>query len=88
MATAVDYDVLRKSALKYMWMQNRDWIQMAEGGEPLFMVDGDGVEVTDSTGKTWIDVNGGYNSVNAGYGRTEIAEAAYEQMVKLSYFPW
>ena len=51
------------------------------------MVEGNGVRVTDSDGKTWIDVNGGYNSVNIGYGRTEIADAAYEQMIKLPYFP-
>ena len=86
MVTA-DYDVLRQHALKYLWMQNRDWIQMAEEGDPAMMVGGQGVEVVDSNGKTWIDVNGGYNSVNVGYGRTEIAEAAYEQMVKINYFP-
>ena len=82
-----DYEVLRQHALSYLWMHNRDWIQMAEEGDPIMMVGGQGVEVVDSNGKTWIDVNGGYNSVNVGYGRTEIAEAAYEQMVKISYFP-
>ena len=61
--------------------------QMAEEGEPQIIVEGSGIKVTDSEGKEWIDVNGGYNSVNAGYGRAEIGEAAYEQMVKLSYFP-
>ena len=43
--------------------------------------------VTDSEGKTWIDVHGGYGSVNLGYGRPEIAEAVREQMLKISYFP-
>ena len=82
-----DYDALRQHALSYLWMHNRDWIQMAEEGDPVMMVGGQGVEVVDSNGKTWIDVNGGYNSVNVGYGRTEIAKAAYEQMVKINYFP-
>ena len=53
----------------------------------MVVVDGHGVKVTDSEGKTWIDVNGGYASVNVGYGRTEIAEAAYEQVRQLTYVP-
>ena len=87
MVTTTDYEALRQTSLKYLWMHNRDWVQMAEEGDPLFMVEGKGVRVTDSEGRTYLDVNGGYNSVNVGYGRTEIAEAAYEQMLKLTYFP-
>jgi adenosylmethionine-8-amino-7-oxononanoate aminotransferase len=68
-------------------MHDRDWVQMAEEGGPLVVVEGDGIRVTDSDGKSWIDVNGGYASVNIGYGRTEIAEAVREQMLRLSYFP-
>ena len=82
MVTISDSEALRRSSLKYLWMHNRDWTQMAEDGEPRIMVGGEGVRVTDSDGNSWIDVNGGYNSVNAGYGRTEIADAAYEQMKK------
>ena len=87
MVTATDYEALRQASLKYQWMHNRDWIQMAEEGEPTVMVAGEGVRVTDSEGRSYIDVNGGYNSVNVGYGRTEIAEAAYEQMLRITYFP-
>ena len=87
MTTLTDSEALREASLKYLWMHSRDWTQMAEEGEPLIMVEGKGVRVTDSEGRSWIDVNGGYNSVNIGYGRTEIAEAAYEQMLKLPYFP-
>ena len=87
MTTTAENESLRQASLKHLWMHNRDWTQMAEEGDPLIMVEGKGIRVTDSDGKTWIDVNGGYNSVNIGYGRTEIAEAAYEQMLKLPYFP-
>ena len=87
MVTATDSEALRQASLRYLWMHNRDWVQMAEEGEPLIMAEGHGVKVTDSEGRTWIDVNGGYNSVNVGYGRTEIADAAYEQMLKITYFP-
>ena len=87
MAIDTNTQSLRDTSYRYLWMHNRDWVQMAEEGDPLIMVEGNGVRVTDSDGKSWIDVNGGYNSVNVGYGRTEIADAAYEQMVKISYFP-
>lgn len=82
-----DIETLRQSALDHLWMHSRDWIEMAEEGGPIIAVEGDGVRVTDSEGRSYIDVNGGYMSVNVGYGRTEIAEAAREQMLKLSYFP-
>lgn len=78
---------LRRTSLRYLWMHNRDWTQMAEEGEPQIIETGQGVRVTDSEGRSWIDVNGGYNSVNVGYGRAEIGRAAYEQMRRLSYFP-
>ena len=78
---------LRRAALDYLWMHNSGWIEMAELGQPVIMVEGDGIRVKDSEGRTWIDPNGGYVSVNVGYGRTEIAEAAREQMRKLSFQP-
>lgn len=68
-------------------MHNRSWIDMAEHGEPVIMVEGDGIRVKDSEGRTWIDPNGGYVSVNVGYGRAEIAEAAREQVRRLSFQP-
>ncbi len=80
-------EALRQSSVRYLWMHNRDWIQMAEEGEPMIAVEGNGVRIVDSEGNSWIDVNGGYNSVNVGYGRQEIADAAYEQMNRIAYFP-
>ena len=87
MTAASTTDELRKASNRHLWMHNGDWVQMAEEGGPLVVVDGQGIRVTDSDGRSWIDVNGGYASVNVGYGRSEIAEAAYEQMKRLSYFP-
>ena len=86
MTSTIESDSLKESALKYLWMHNLDWTQMAEQGNPPIIVGAKGTKVTDSEGKIWIDVNGGYNSVNVGYGRTEIVEAAYEQMLKITYF--
>ena len=87
MAVASDAEAVRRASLKYQWMHGRDWVQMAEEGDPMIAVEGEGVRITDSEGRSWIDVNGGYNSVNVGYGRREIAEAAYEQMRRITYFP-
>ncbi len=87
MTTTHDTESLRRSALEHVWMHSRDWVQMAEEGGPTIVVEGKGVRVVDSDGNSWIDVNGGYSSVNIGYGRTEIADAAREQMRKLAYFP-
>ena len=80
-------EALRRASLDYLWMHNRSWIDMAERGEPIIMVEGDGIRVKDSDGRAWLDPNGGYVSVNVGYGRTEIAEAAREQMRKLAFQP-
>ena len=87
MAHQSDAETLRQKSRQYLWMHNRDWLQMAEEGEPMIAVQGDGVRITDFEGNRWIDVNGGYNSVNVGYGRHEIANAAFEQMNRLPYFP-
>ena len=83
----VDTDTVQRAAARHLWPAGRDWTRMAEEGGPDVIVDGHGVKVVDSTGKTWIDVNGGFASVNVGYGRTEIADAAYEQMRRLAFFP-
>ena len=87
MAREVNTESLRQKSHQYLWMHNRDWLQMAEEGEPMIAVEGDGVRITDIEGNRWIDVNGGYNSVNVGYGRHEIADAAFEQMNRIAYFP-
>ena len=87
MVETYDTQALRESSLRYQWMHNRDWTEMAEEGDPVVMVKGQGVRVTDSTGKTWLDAHGGYTSVHVGYGRDEIAYAAYEQLKRVTFFP-
>ncbi len=88
MTQKLEIDDLRNKSTRHLWMHNRDWITMAEEGDPMIAVEGEGVRIIDAEGRSYIDVNGGYNSVNVGYGRQEIAEAAYEQMTQLSYFPY
>ena len=58
-----------------------------ETADPRIIVEGKGIRVWDATGKEYIDaVSGAVWTVNVGYGRTSIAEAISEQLVKLNYF--
>ena len=50
------------------------------------IVKGDGVWLTDSTGKRYLDGMAGLWCTNVGHGRAEIAEAAFEQMKELAYY--
>ncbi|PSL42948.1 adenosylmethionine-8-amino-7-oxononanoate aminotransferase [Salsuginibacillus halophilus] len=47
----------------------------------------DGAWITDIDGNQILDGMAGIWCVNAGYGRKAIADAAYEQMLKLPYYP-
>lgn len=48
---------------------------------------GKGTTVVDAEGREYLDAYAGLWNVNVGYGRREIAEAVYEQMLQLSYYP-
>lgn len=47
---------------------------------------GKGVRIQDHLGNQFIDAFAGLYCVNIGYGRTEVAEAMYEQAKKLAYY--
>lgn len=58
-----------------------------ETSDPRIIVEGKGMRVWDQKGKEHLDaVSGGVWTVNVGYGRTEIADAVRDQLVKLNYF--
>ena len=55
--------------------------------DPLVIVEGSGMRVSDINGKTYLDaVSGGLWTVNVGYGRESIAKAVHDQLVKMCYF--
>ena len=58
-----------------------------ERNPPKRMDTAAGCYVTDSDGKEYLDGVSGLWCVNVGYGRKELAEAAHQQLVELSYFP-
>ena len=58
-----------------------------ETNDPRIIVEGRGMRVWDQKGKEHLDaVSGGVWTVNVGYGRTEIADAVRDQLVKMNYF--
>ncbi|SFE56717.1 Adenosylmethionine-8-amino-7-oxononanoate aminotransferase [Alteribacillus iranensis] len=47
----------------------------------------EGAWITDSDGNKYLDGMAGLWCVNAGYGRKELADVAYEQLMEMPYFP-
>lgn len=58
---------------------------LAERGVRV-MVKGEGIYLWDSEGKRIIDGMSGLWCVNVGYGRRELADAAYRQMMQMPYY--
>ncbi len=54
---------------------------------PMMVESADGAWVTDASGERYLDGMSGLWCVNVGYGREELARAAYDQLVKLPYYP-
>jgi taurine-pyruvate aminotransferase len=54
---------------------------------PMVVAEAEGAWITDIDGNRYLDGMAGMWSVNAGYGREELARAAYEQLKTMSYYP-
>ena len=58
-----------------------------ESSDPMIIVEGHGIRVTDSKGNEFLDaVSGGLWTVNVGYGRETIAKAVHDQLMTMPYF--
>ena len=58
-----------------------------ESVDPRVFVQGKGMALWDATGREFLDaLSGGVWTVNVGYGRTSIADAIRDQLVRLNYF--
>ncbi|MBD3107719.1 aspartate aminotransferase family protein [Bacillus sp. AGMB 02131] len=76
-----DVDLLTKDE-KYVWHSMKPYSPNAT----MIIEEAKGSWVTDEKGNKYLDGMAGLWCVNVGYGRTELAEAAYEQLKKLAYF--
>ena len=55
--------------------------------DPRVFVEGKGMRLWDALGREYLDgVSGGVWTVNVGYGRTSIADAVRDQLIKLNYY--
>lgn len=68
---------------KYVWHSMRPY----QPESTMVVEEADGVWITDSNGKRYLDAMAGLWCVNVGYGRKELAQAAYDQLVKMPYYP-
>ena len=53
----------------------------------LVITGGQGSTIVDADGSTYLDAMAGLWCVNIGYGRTELAQVAAEQMQQIAYYP-
>lgn len=83
MSAIKNQDLLKKDE-KYVWHAMRRYNPDAP---PLIASEGEGSWITDVEGNEYLDGMSGLWCVNVGYGREELAEAAYEQIKTLPYFP-
>lgn len=69
---------------KYLW---HSMLPYSENNPPMVVTEAQGSWITDISGNKYLDGMSGLWCVNVGYGRKELAEAAYEQLLTLPYFP-
>ncbi|CAH2713733.1 Taurine--pyruvate aminotransferase [Neobacillus rhizosphaerae] len=68
---------------KYVWHSMKPYNPKAT----IVATKAEGSWVTDADGTRYLDAMAGLWCVNVGYGRTELADAAYEQLKEMAYFP-
>src|SRR5699024_5554809 len=69
---------------KYIWHAMRGY---NPGASSMVVTKADGAWIEDINGNKYLDGMSGLWCVNVGYGREELAQAAYDQMKTLPYFP-
>jgi adenosylmethionine-8-amino-7-oxononanoate aminotransferase len=74
------------NATDHLWMHFTRMSAYRSGDVPT-IVRGDGAYIWDAQGRRYLDGLSGLFVVNAGHGRTELAEAAAKQAAELAYFP-
>ncbi|WJE52355.1 aspartate aminotransferase family protein [Bacillus cereus] len=75
---------LQKTDEKYLWHAMRG---AASNPSNLIITKAEGAWVTDIDGNRYLDGMSGLWCVNVGYGRKELAKAAFEQLEEMPYFP-
>ena len=82
----LDVDLVRTQDQDHVWHPMMQHQGMTKD-DLLVIVSGDGCEVTDADGKTYLDAYAGIWNVNVGYGRQKIVDAITQQMQELAFYP-
>ncbi|MGH8963509.1 MAG: aspartate aminotransferase family protein, partial [Jatrophihabitantaceae bacterium] len=77
---------LAAKAHEHLWMHFTRISSYEQNPVPT-IVRGEGARIFDVHGKSYLDGLSGLFVVQAGHGRTELAEAAYKQASELAFFP-
>ncbi len=77
------HDIAEKDR-KYVWHMMSPY---HEHISPMVVTEGKGSWITDLNGNRYLDAMSGLWCVNVGYGREELARAAYEQLKRMPYYP-
>lgn len=85
--TGEEIEETKALAAAHFWPHARMAGDMSEDTGLKLAVKAKGVWVEDADGKRWFDTLAGMWLKNVGHGRTEIADAVYEQMKDISYSP-
>ncbi|BAH52639.1 aspartate aminotransferase family protein [Rhodococcus opacus] len=75
---------LERSASRHLWGH---FSRHGENITPPIITRGEGARIFDASGKSYLDGLSGLFVVQAGHGRTELAEAAAKQAEQLAFFP-
>ena len=78
-----DIEMLAKDQ-EYVWHAMKPY---STDAPPIIAAQSKGSWITDHQGNKFLDAMAGLWCVNVGYGRMELAEAAYEQLKEMAYFP-
>jgi adenosylmethionine-8-amino-7-oxononanoate aminotransferase len=86
-SSSLDAAEMAASARDHLWMHFTRHSGFESGGEVPVIVRGEGARIWDSNGRRYLDGLAGLFTVQAGHGRSELADAAAEQARQLAFFP-
>ena len=77
-------DELKGLVAEHLWIPYKPLASLRDPDNVHVYVSGEGCRITDAEGKSYLDAFAGLMYKNTGYGRKEIADAAYAQMLELT----
>src|ERR687890_829646 len=86
-APPIDVETLRRLDLAHHLPAQQNYRLMEQLGGSRIIARAEGCYIYDAEGHRLLDGMAGLWCVNVGYGREELARAAYEQLKEMPYYP-